>query len=325
MSFLSLIGFFFVIKFFMYFILFFTGDSDFELWWYNMFSNKLDTLKGKVVWITGASSGIGEHIALQLSKSGSKLILSARNKEKLLQVKNHCLEISGGKLSANDILVLPMDVTNVSKHVSWFDSVINHFGKLDILINNAGRSQRAKWEDIELSVDREAFDLNVFAAINLSRIAVRYFNQIGSGQLVATSSVAGIVPPPFSATYNATKHALHGYFGALQREKVHSNIYVTLLCPGPVFSNFLKESFTAHPGEKFGLSHSPTDNRMSAERCARLSCIAIANKLKESWIGKFPIIPLLYLSVYYPILSNKLYELYGYKIIQKIRDNQPAV
>ncbi|XP_050525504.1 dehydrogenase/reductase SDR family member 7 isoform X3 [Daktulosphaira vitifoliae] len=268
MSFLSLIGFFFVIKFFMYFILFFTGDSDFELWWYNMFSNKLahaytrddgkiyivyhnDTLKGKVVWITGASSGIGEHIALQLSKSGSKLILSARNKEKLLQVKNHCLEISGGKLSANDILVLPMDVTNVSKHVSWFDSVINHFGKLDILINNAGRSQRAKWEDIELSVDREAFDLNVFAAINLSRIAVRYFNQIGSGQLVATSSVAGIVPPPFSATYNATKHALHGYFGALQREKVHSNIYVTLLCPGPVFSNFLKESFTAHPGEEY--------------------------------------------------------------------------
>jgi len=77
------------------------------------------------------------------------------------------------------------------------------------LVNNAGRSQRAVWEDIELGVDREAFDLNVFPVINLSRIAVRYFNQIGHGQIVATSSIAGIIPAPFSATYDATKHALH--------------------------------------------------------------------------------------------------------------------
>ncbi|XP_050442539.1 dehydrogenase/reductase SDR family member 7 isoform X2 [Adelges cooleyi] len=298
-------------------------DTDLELWWYDKFSQKLDTLKDKVVWITGASSGIGEHIALKLSQSGAKLVLSARNKEKLLQVKQHCLEISDGKLNANDILVLPMDVTNIPKHVSWFDSVINHFGKLDILINNAGRSQRAVWEDIELGVDREAFDLNVFSVINLSRIAVRYFNQVGHGQIVVTSSTAGICSPPFSATYNATKHALHGYLGALQREKVHTNISVTLLCPGPVFSNFLKESFTARPGEKYGQSHSPTDNRMSAERCAHLSCVAIANKLKESWMAKFPIIPLVYFNVYYPVISNKLYDLYGYKIIQKLRDNQP--
>lgn len=81
--------------------------------------------------------------------------------------------------------------------------------QLDILINNAGRSQRAAWEEIELEVDREAFDLNVFSVINLSRIAVRYFNEVGSGQIVATSSIAGIIPAPFSATYNATKHALH--------------------------------------------------------------------------------------------------------------------
>lgn len=303
-------------------MLFFTGDTDLELWFYEKFNSNFDTFKDKVVWITGASSGIGEQIALNLSKHGAKIVLSARSKDKLYQVQNRCIEISQGKLTNNDILVLPMDVTNTSKHISLFDTVINHFGKLDILVNNAGRSQRAIWEEIQLGVDHEAFALNVFSVISLSRIAVRYFNQVGHGQIVATSSVAGIIPAPFSATYNATKHALHGYLGALRREKVHTNIHVTLLCPGPVFSNFLKESFTAQPGEKYGLTHSPTDNRMSAERCGYLSCVAIANKLRESWIAKFPIIPILYLTVYYPVISNKLYELYGYKIAQKLRDNQ---
>jgi len=322
MGLLSIIGLFILFKLIVYFFLFFTGDTDLELWWYDKFSSNLGSFKDKVVWITGASSGIGEQIALNLSKYGAKLVLSARSKDKLYQVKNRCIELSEGKLTDNDIFVLPMDVTIVTKHVSLFDHVINHFGKLDILVNNAGRSQRAIWEDIKLEVDHEAFELNVFSVINLSRIAVRYFNQVGKGQIVATSSAAGIIPVPFSATYNATKHALHGYFGALRQEKVHTNIYVTLLCPGPVFSNFLKESFTAHPGEKYGFTHSPTDNRMSAERCAHLSCVAIANKLKESWMAKFPIIPILYFTIYYPVLSNKLYELYGYKIAQKLRDNQ---
>ncbi|VVC24408.1 NAD(P)-binding domain,Short-chain dehydrogenase/reductase, conserved site,Short-chain [Cinara cedri] len=322
MSFLSLIGLFVVLKLFVYLALFLTGDTDLELWWYDKFKNNLGSFKDKVVWITGASSGIGEQIALNLSKHGAKLILSARSQDKLYHVKNRCIELSEGKLTANDILVLPMDVTHIAKHLSFFDNVINHFGKLDILVNNAGRSQRAVWEDIELGVDREAFELNVFSTVNLSRIAVKYFNQVGRGQIVITSSIAGIIPAPFSASYNATKHALHGYFGALRREKVHTNIHVTILCPGPVFSNFLKESFTARHGDKYGLTHSPTDNRMSAERCAHLSCVAIANKLKESWMAKFPILPITYLTVYYPVISYKLYELYGYKIAQKLRDNQ---
>ncbi|NP_001155449.1 dehydrogenase-like isoform X1 [Acyrthosiphon pisum] len=322
MGFLSFIGLIVVLKFLVYFVLFFTSDSDLELWFYDKFKRNLDSFKDKVVWITGASSGIGEHIALNLSKHGAKLVLSARSKDKLYQVKNHCIELSEGKLTANDILVLPMDVTNISKHNSLFDNVISHFGKLDILVNNAGRSQRAVWEDIELGVDRELFDLNVFPVINLSRIAVRYFNQVGSGQLVATSSIAGIIPAPFSATYDATKHALHGYLGALRLEKLHSNIHITLLCPGPVFSNFLKESFTGQLGEKYGLTHSPTDNRMSTERCAHLSCVAIANKLKESWMAKFPFILILYCTIYYPVISYKFYELYGYKAINKLRDNQ---
>ncbi|XP_025425967.1 dehydrogenase/reductase SDR family member 7-like isoform X2 [Sipha flava] len=267
-----------------------------------------DTFKGKVVWITGASKGIGEQIALNLSKHGTKLVLSAR-------------KISEGMLTANDVLVLPMDVTHLSKHISLFDNVINYFGKLDILINNAGRSQRAVWEDIEIGVDREIFDLNVFPIVNLSRIAVNYFNSIGHGQIVTTSSIAGIISAPNSASYNATKYSLHGYFGTLCQEKVNTQIHVTLLCPGPVFSNFLEDSFTAHSGEKYGITQSSTDNRMSTERCAHLSCVAIANKLRESWMAKFPIIPIVYFSLYYPVLSYKLYELYGYKLAQKLRDS----
>lgn len=112
----------------------------------------IDSFKDKVVWITGASSGIGEQIALNLSKYGAKLVLSARSNDKLYQVKNHCIgncsknskmfqfififyliifiELSNGKLTANDVFVLPMDVTDISKHISLFDNVINHFGKV---------------------------------------------------------------------------------------------------------------------------------------------------------------------------------------------------
>lgn len=136
------------------------------------------------------------------------------NIQLLLQQSNKLITkpltaLSGDQLKDGDILVLQMDVLDYDSHKRHFDHAVRHFGTVDILINNAGRSQRALWEDIDLTVDRQMFDLNVFATLNLSRIAVRYFNTKGTGQIAVTSSVAGLIPAPFSATYIGSKFAIH--------------------------------------------------------------------------------------------------------------------
>ncbi|XP_069688763.1 dehydrogenase/reductase SDR family member 7-like isoform X2 [Periplaneta americana] len=296
-------------------------DCDLRLAWATKLGKSVDALGGKVVWITGASSGIGEHIALALAKGGAKLVLSARRFNELERVKQACLEV-GKNLRDPDILVLPMDVTVTDRMEFHFRQVLEHFGKLDILVNNAGRSQRAMWEDIELGVDREMFDLNVFGVIALSRIVVRHFQKKKEGHVVVTSSLAGVKAAPFSGSYSGAKHALHGYFDALRIEKLESNISVTLLCPGPVFSNFLAESFTDRTGEKFGQSVETTDRRMTTERCGYLCAVAIANKLEEAWMALSPIIPLYYVFVYYPNIRSLFLRYLGARFFLKMRDSK---
>lgn len=296
-------------------------DCDLGLAWASKVGKPIDTLCGKVVWVTGASSGIGEHIALAVARGGAKLVLSARRLNELERVQSNCLRI-GKNLSERDVLVLPMDVTAVDQLEFHFQQVIEHFGKLDILVNNAGRSQRANWEDIELGVDREMFDLNVFGVVALSRIAVRYFQRKNEGHIVVTSSLAGVKAVPFSGSYTGAKHAIHGYFDALRIEKLASNIAVTLLCPGPVHSNFLAESFTDTAGEKFGQAVEATDRRMTAERCGYLCAVAIANKLEEAWMALFPIIPLYYIFVYYPNITSLFVHYLGARFFLKMRDTK---
>lgn len=116
---------------------------------------------------------------------------------------------SGGLLKDSDILAIQMDVTDLPSQQRHFDHAVRYFGTVDVLVNNAGRSQRALWENIDISVDKQMFELNVFATLHLSRIAVRYFNTRGGGHIAVTSSVTGIVGVPFSATYTGSKHALH--------------------------------------------------------------------------------------------------------------------
>jgi len=203
---------------------------------------------------------------------------------------------------------------------------LKKYGKLDVLVSNAGRSQRAVWHKIDLQVDRDLFELNVFSLLNLNRIVVRYFLEVGGGQLFVTSSLAGILPVPFSASYTGAKHALHGYFGSLRNENRTKGISVTIACPGPVFSGFLAESFTEEAGKKFGQNQLVTDRRMTAERCAFLFAVALANRIEEPWVGLLPVIPLTYLHSYLPYLSAKVYEVLGRKgTFLKLRDSRDTM
>ncbi|XP_037042364.1 dehydrogenase/reductase SDR family member 7-like [Bradysia coprophila] len=274
----------------------------------------------KVVWVTGASSGIGEALAKKLARYNARLVISARRKDELERVKQECLALNR-KLKDKDILVLDFDMLDYAVHESKFKKVVDHFGKLDLLISNAGRSQRARWQSIELEVDKSMFDLNVFSLINLNRIAVRYFSKTGNvGGLAITSSIAGIIGAPDCGSYTGAKHALHGYFESLRNEIRSNKISITMLCPGPVFSDIVREAFTTKMGEKVNKVYQPTERRMTADRCAYLCLVAIANKLDESWQALFPLIIVTYFLRNYSFLISRLMTLVDVKgIITKVR------
>lgn len=311
-----------LISFVLYLIILCMSDCDVQLFLLEKFGKSPSQLKGKVVFITGASSGIGEHTAYALARYGVKLVLAARRINELERVKQKCLELSKDQLKNDDVLVLTMDVTDFSSHKKHFQQAVNHFGSVDILLNNAGRSQRAAWETIELAVDKQMFDLNVFAVINLTRIAVDYFNGVGQGHVAVVSSLAGVIAPPLSGTYIATKHAIHGYFNSLRFEKIRNNLHVTLLCPGPTFTNFLQDCFTNKDGEKLNSSVQPTDHRMTAERCGYLNAVALANQTRESWMAISPLMVVTYMMVYYPSLSYWICKIVGPERAFKLREGR---
>ncbi|KAK2704015.1 hypothetical protein QYM36_017675 [Artemia franciscana] len=282
----------------------------------------LETLEGKVVWITGASSGIGEFLAYELAKCGVKLALSARRESELLRVKSHCEEI-GAKPS--DVLVVPLDITAYDKHEEAFKKILSHFGDLDILVNNAGRSQRANWEKIELQVDRDLFEVNVFGLIGLTRTVLPHFLKKQSGHLVVTSSTAGKLGVPFSGSYTATKHALHGYFESLRTEKAAFGIKITIVCPGPVFSNILRQAATEKAGSIFGEDMKSSDNRVSTQRCAQLMAIAIANEVTECWIAFNPVMFFMYYACYLPDTFRRFTAVVNSKRFMKLRDSRDTM
>lgn len=134
--------------------------------------------------------------------------MSARRDEELEKVKSECL--SGSSLQPADIFVLKMDMLQIDRHQEYFDRVIKHFGQIDVLVNNAGRSQRALWQNIDLQVDRDLFDLDVFSIVNLSRIYIRHVEKYSlKGHIAVTSSTAGLIGVPNSCSYVGAKHAIH--------------------------------------------------------------------------------------------------------------------
>ncbi|XP_046479384.1 dehydrogenase/reductase SDR family member 7 isoform X1 [Neodiprion pinetum] len=299
-------------------------DCDLHLAYKEKYGKPIDTLRNKVVWITGASSGIGEHLAYVLASAGCKLILSARREVELLRVKERC--IAGNKLlTADDVEVLVLDVVAIETHEEAFKHVINKFGKLDILVNNAGRTQRALWAEIEIDVDRQMFELNVFGTISLSRIAMKYFSKRGEGHIAVTSSLAGVMSVPFSATYTATKHALHGYFGALRLETFGQNTKITIFCPGPTQTPFLAESFTGKSGEKLGEETAVSDAKMSSERCANLFAVALANEIYEAWAAYPKVMLLVHICAYYPNILNLLPKFISSKKFLDMRDSKQVL
>ncbi|GBN45307.1 Dehydrogenase/reductase SDR family member 7 [Araneus ventricosus] len=293
----TLLWIFFILSLLVGFALFMLyADADLTLLFYHYLNHTRD-FRDKVVWITGASSGIGEYLAYELVKSGAKLALSGVNIERLTAVGERCKEISN--CAAEDILLVPFQINNFEVHDECVKKVLDHFGQIDILVNNAGIAHRAKFADIDIALDRQLFSVNVFGVVNLTRRVLKHFLERKKGHIVVTSSITGKLGTPDGSAYAGSKHALHGYFECLRSEMVDENIDITLVCPGPVVSKMTKRRSTGKV-EEADIKQQPTDVKMETQRCSDLMATAISCKLGECWISLHPFLLTFYIAQYFP-------------------------
>ncbi|XP_035233849.1 dehydrogenase/reductase SDR family member 7-like isoform X2 [Stegodyphus dumicola] len=259
-------------------------DCDAVLAFAEKFGRPVGDFKRKVVWVTGASSGLGEAMAYELASVGAKLILTARSEDLLQKVKEDCIELSQGQLEKKDILVLPFDLSRLECHKENVEKAVNHFGKIDVLINNAARYQIGEIIETDIEVDKAIFDVNFFGTVSLTKLLLKHFLQNGGGRIVVISSIAGKYGIPSTASYAATKHALQ----ILQKDYIHYEC-----------------------------------TNMSSERCAHLTLVAAINKLFESWIAYQPFLLMLGSSQYVPDLYKYVMNIiYTKKRVSQLQEGK---
>jgi len=258
----------------------------------------------KVVWITGASSGIGRALALQFAAVNSKLILSSRNAEALNRVKQLCIA-KNINMNEADIFVLAFDVTD-EKNIENIVAQAKSFNeRIDLLINNAGISQRSSLLDTEMSTYRKLFDIDVFAPIALTKLVIPIMIKQGSGHIVVTSSVAGKIGVPFRTGYCAAKHAMMGFFDALRTEVAQHNIKVSTITPGYIKTDVSKNAITGN-GSTFGKTDQSIENGMPVEECAKVIVSGLRKGKPEIAVGQGPEMVVLKLKRFFPRLVFKL-------------------
>lgn len=236
----------------------------------------MKSINGKIVWITGASSGIGEALAYELSKRNCKLILSARNIENLENVKSKCLNAK--------VVLLPFDLTdfdNAKKHV---ESAISAFEKIDILINNGGVSQRSLLAETDFEVDKKLIEVDYLGTIALTKAVLPHFIKNKEGRFVTITSLMGKFGSPYRSGYCGAKHALHGFFDVLRMEHQKDNINVTLICPGFIQTNIAINALIAN-GSNQNIDDEATLNGMPAAFFAKKLINAVESNKFEAYIG----------------------------------------
>ncbi|MEC7009909.1 MAG: SDR family NAD(P)-dependent oxidoreductase [Pseudomonadota bacterium] len=220
----------------------------------------MTVLADKVIWITGASSGIGKALAQTAAQQNTKLILSGRRVD--------ALEALATELSV-DCLVLPFEVTDYDVLASKVDEAWAWQGRVDILVNNAGISQRCLAIDAKPEVYTELINIDLIAPIWLTQLQLKRMAEAGGAHIVAISSVAGRIGPPLRTAYSAAKFGLIGYMDALRAEvdQIH-NIKVTNILPGSVATDVARNALTGN-GSKRGISDAVIDAGDDPMDCAK--------------------------------------------------------
>ncbi|MDA3614224.1 SDR family oxidoreductase [Polluticaenibacter yanchengensis] len=254
----------------------------------------------KIVWITGASAGIGEAIAHAFAKEGAQLVLSARSTDKLNEVAEKCRQLGAPKT-----WVIPMDLAQPASVEQAIISYDFSVGKsLDILVNNGGVSQRSLVDETDMSVYRQLMEINYFGTVALTKGMLPYLKNNTAGSIITISSVAGKLGTPLRSGYAACKHALHGFFDSLRAEIYKNNIQVLLVCPGYIRTNVSVNALNAK-GATTGEMDKNQAEGMPPEKLAQKIINAVKGNKQEIYVGGKEIIGI-YLKRFFPKLLNKI-------------------
>jgi dehydrogenase/reductase SDR family protein 7B len=234
-------------------------------------------MKDKVVWITGASSGIGEALVYRYNKAGAKLIISSRNRDELFRVKANCK-------NAINVHVLSLDLEQTASLAQKAVEALRIFGKIDVLINSGGISQRSLALATTAETEEKIMRINFWGTVALSKAVIPTMIQNGGGQVVCISSLVGKFGTKFRSAYSASKHALHGYFDSLRSEIFDQNISITMICPGFIKTNVSMNALTADGKAQNSMDDTISEGMPAAE-CADRIYKAVSDRKEEVYIG----------------------------------------
>jgi len=259
------------------------------------------SFKNKIVWITGASSGIGEALAIALKKEGAKLILSSRKREKLYELKQ--------KLKTNpiDTHILQLDLEDKQNLFGKADEAWKIYGKIDYLFNCGGVSQRSEAIETSIEAEEKIINTNYWGTVILSKAILPKMIDTGGGHLIVLSSVVGKFGTANRTSYSASKHALHGYFDSLRSEVFDKGINISIICPGYIHTAISKNAITGD-GSLYNKMDENQANGISASECASQILDAVKAKKEEVVIaGKEK----------YGVLLKRFFPVYFSKLIRK--------
>jgi short-subunit dehydrogenase len=258
----------------------------------------MSSLQNKVIWITGASSGIGEALVHECAGQNALIVLSARRESELQRVAKEA------NLNEKNSLILAFNLSDTTKAKDYTQQIISKFGKIDILINNGGQSQRAEAIATSTETERQLFEINYFSAVNLSKAVLPWMLKAGSGKIVVISSIAGKFGFYLRSSYSAAKHALHGYFESLRLELEKQGISILMICPGKIKTTISLNAVNADGGthNKMDESH---EHAMNANECAQHIISGIVNNKEEIFIGGKELL-IVKIKRFFPRLFGKL-------------------
>jgi dehydrogenase/reductase SDR family protein 7B len=255
---------------------------------------------GKTVWITGASSGIGEALAHDFAKRGAKLLLSARRADRLEQVAERCRSAPSGARaqSDQDTQILTLDMADPESLPGKVEQALQRFGPIDVMVHNAGVGQRGSVLETTFEVERQMLETNYLGPVALTKALLPSMVARKQGTFVVISSVLGLMSVKNRAGYCASKHALHGYFNGLRAELSGHGIKVLLVCPGHV-----KTEFSLHALEADGKAHGVVDagqeQGLTPAACSARTLAALDRGKDEIYVAKWESVGV-YLNRYAP-------------------------
>ncbi|MEO5570131.1 MAG: SDR family oxidoreductase [Bacteroidia bacterium] len=249
----------------------------------------------KVVWITGASSGIGEALAYSLNSKGAFLIISGRNIENLEKVKGNCSY-------PDNVEVLALDLEQPGTLAAKTEQALKLYGRVDFMMHNAGVALRDRVIHTSMEMDRKIMQVNYFAPIEITKALLPSMIKNKSGNIAVVSSISGKFGVPKLSAYSASKHALHGFFESLRSEVHKHNVHVTIITPGFIKTDITVNAYTGHGGN-YGKMVNANKNGMSPERCAEKMAKAMLNNTQEAYIGGIDILSI-YAKRFFPELFS---------------------